>query len=136
MEIEVREIEFRAKDIDEEKGWRYGNLDRDITQKRYYISTQDEGIGRTVIEETIGQYTGLKDKNGIKIFEGDIVSIEDRRIIGKVVFDIGYLGYFIYISEEFCIDEFENGIQPLYEYENNIEVIGNIYDNPELLKGE
>lgn len=132
----MREIEFRGKDIDEERGWRYGNLDRDITQKCYYISTQDEGIGRTVIEETIGQYTGLKDKNEVKIFEGDIVSIEDRRIIGKVVFDTGYLGYFIYISEEFCIDEFENGVQPLYEYENNIEVIGNIYDNPELLKGE
>ena len=89
-----------------------------------------------VLEETIGQYTELKDKNEKEIYEGDIVKINDE-IIAKVIWDNDYLGYFLYANEENSIDSFENGEQPLYDYWGSIEVIGNIYDNPELLeKGE
>lgn len=57
----MREIKFRGKDI-EERGWIYGSLDRDLSQNRNYITDEYEGIGREVIEETVGQYIGLKDK--------------------------------------------------------------------------
>ena len=51
-----REIKFRGYDEEREE-WRYGSLDRDLEQKAYYITDEYEGIGREVLEETIGQYT-------------------------------------------------------------------------------
>lgn len=92
-----------------------------------------------VIPETIGQYTGLTDKNGKKIFEGDIVKkswiyhyyVNHQRrskintFIGQIVFDSG--SYIMKEQEEFI------GSSPNGEW---LEIIGNIHDNPELLKGE
>lgn len=89
----------------------------------------------SVLEDTVGQYTNLKDKNGKEIYEGDIVKINDE-IIAKVIWDNDYLGYFLYANAENSIEYFENGEQPLYDYLGSIEVIGNIYDNPELLGSE
>ena len=88
-----------------------------------------ERVTFDVIPETVGQYTGLTDKNGKRIFEGDIVSlVKHDGLIYKVV----------YVP---CRYELVNSkgvncfVLDIYKSEN-IEVIGNIHDNPELLGGE
>ena len=85
-------------------------------------------------KETLGQFTGLLDKNGTEIYEGDICIVHDSLYKGSVV-NVTY-------NEEllsWCIDE----SMPMYLYSGDglnknivLEVIGNIHDNPELLKGE
>ena len=109
------------------------------------IFTNDDVLCKTcrypVDPSTVGQYVGLKDKNGKRIFEGDILSIpfeEDRSPYeensiyyekGEVYFDTERYGWYVRFHEY-------NDEISLWEYDNtDIEVISNIYDNPELLKG-
>ena len=122
----MREILFRGKTTDRGE-WvkgcytetlRYNNLHWIWNGKNHF----------TVNPETIGQYTGLTDKNGTKIFEGDIVKgneeIFTKDLIFNVVFD-EYCRYMIVSSY---------GHYLLARNNKDVEVIGNIHDNPELLK--
>lgn len=87
-----------------------------------------------VIPKTIGQYTGLTDKNGKKIFEGDIVKIEDDD--GNTNFSDGGIGDVVFYRGIWYVSgEVHNG---LYDLERNyyVSVIVNIHDNPELLEVE
>lgn len=98
------------------------------------IATIDkEWYGIEVIPETVGQYTGLNDKNNVKIFDGDIVTVENPNIsddeYGIVKFDNDG-AMFIVEFDTFTVD-FGNNIDG-----NRCEIIGNIFDNSELLKGE
>ena len=140
----MREIKFRGLSDDE---WAYGMLlkteENDFGEHGdehfvYLIQTNETYKGEylqyyVTDNKTIGQYTGLKDKNGKEIYEGDIVKINDE-IVAKVIWDNDYLGYFLYTDEKNSIEYFENGEQPLYDYWGSIEVIGNIYENHELLE--
>lgn len=126
----MREILFRGQTIYKSKGnaWYKGSLIAESEGAKIVYDTTDENGWEYVIPKTVGQYTGLKDKNGNKIFEGDIVDIlTENEEIGVVTYEDG--GYII-ISGGFFMD-FINNI-----YGTDIEIIGNIYDNPELLKGE
>ena len=129
-----REIKFRGM-LTKERVWVYGIYD----PYRYRIGSylrelQTEPFWHYVDHETVGQYTGLKDKNGKEIFEGDIVEAWSQGVKGKGKvtqrIDGSWLFYPSYqhnIEWELCINQYG---------ETDVVVIGNIYENPELLGGE
>lgn len=145
----MEEILFKGKRIDNGE-WVVGDLIHRQIWKRSLtiIRVSDDGFDHyeeyEVIPETVGQFTGLTDKNGNKIFEGDIISAtaldtgeEQTAVVcfGNFIDENNgdeYIGFFI----EF--DGIKTTITQLAmeECKNRIEVIGNIYDNPELLKVE
>ena len=86
-----------------------------------------------VDEKTICQYTGLKDKNGNKIFEGDLILLMDRSYCA-VEYDVETARFIFngeYIKNEDEDEVTHSSFAPYYQ--NDVEVIGNIFDNPELL---
>lgn len=125
----MREILFRGK---ADKGeWVQGDLSQHKTGKKF-IKCGSAISSYEVTPETVGQHTGLTDKNGIKIFEGDIIkSCEyDDIYFVKYCADDNYPAFDV--VPEMNIEC--NGLSHLSIVEG-IEVIGNIHDNPELLKG-
>lgn len=125
----MREYLFRGKMIANGK-WSEGNL---LVTKRGCCITPDAtvlGSYGAVDPETVGQYTGMLDKNGTKIFEGDIIDFSKRSE------DDGY-GVVEYDADEtefeVIYDSYYDGLGRRY-YPRDIEVVGNIYDNPELLE--
>lgn len=129
-----RTIKFRGKRIDNGE-WVYGDLLQPTEICDIYEIANCESIDGTrdeVTPETIGQYTGLHDKNGKEIYEGDIVGIDYLSYIvtGVVTYSTKDAMY-ILTNTNSIADENE----PLGDYKN-LEVIGNTYDNPELLGGE
>lgn len=143
------EILFRGKRVDNGE-WVYGtygrhtSFDAMIIDRPYLDSNGDLTALNfwTVNPETVGQYTGLTDKNGVKIFEGDIVKEyktkdkvkgvvkfgEYQSGINKYADDLGF--YVEWTTENFLIQELGYWCR-----KNMLEVIGNIHDNPELLEG-
>ena len=128
----MREILFRGKCLGRlhKKGFVYGSLgviDTDLVAI-YQCKEFTEDVKFIVDIGTVGQYTGLTDKNGTKIFEGDIVKgnkdIFTKDLIFTVVFD-EYCRWMIVSTY---------GHYLLARNHEDVEIIGNIYDNPELLK--
>lgn len=123
-----REILFRGKTKDNK--WVFGDLVQ-YKSGLVYIQSQEDNSSGFVKPETVGQYTGLTDKNGQKIFEGDILKnvmrwCEEERN-GVVTFKDGAFGFIWHRGEVKMFHAFASVVNIEYE------VIGNIHDNPELL---
>lgn len=127
----MREILFRGRRVDNGE-WAYGSLiietnpfDKDMVMTHIYDNFYNEII---VDRRTIGQYTGLKDAKGTRVFEADIVKVYDvycnETVVGVV---------------EFCDGSFRIYDKDFTSYDRwmycKVEVIGNAYDNQELLEG-
>lgn len=130
----TREIKYRGKDIETGK-WVYGYF-VGITDGKAAIIPFDKvnydvgyiGDSECIYchPETIGQFTGLLDKNGKEIYEGDIITFSNHlQGVSQVVYD--YAGF------DVVSNNYRTTLRPMMN--NHIRVIGNIHDNPELLKG-
>lgn len=144
----MREYKFRGKDKNTGK-WVYGfyleqdtysmgskNTKKDLLIKDAGVIVQnsEHDSGVVVDKETLGQYTGLKDKNAKEIYEGDIIFIKGETelldIKGKVEYSNTFAQFIITNTGSVA-----NETEPLGDYEEeNIEVIGNEFDKPELLE--
>lgn len=130
----MREILFRGKSKDNDvwvEGYYCGKVNKTIfspAEDSAQIVDKDL-YWHEVIPETVGQYTGLKDRKGTDIFEGDIVNIIRADRNGKVEWRENDAAFEV-VGD--CLEA--SFLENLLGYD--VEVIGNIYDNPELLKGE
>lgn len=121
----MREYKFRFYDKTD-KCMRYFTLNEMLERHFAYYGSFDT----KVLESEKQQYTGLNDANGVEIYEGDIVK-DDCGLIGNVT----------YSSEEydgiagFMVFDVYDGLQNRDGFWHLVEVIGNIYENPELLEG-
>ena len=131
----MRMIKFRGKSILTDE-WFYGDLVHSPDKKRTAILLNDKDSYDVceVNPETVGQFTGLYDCNGKEIFQGDILKWEKDGLMYVVRF---WQGMF-YASIEECNEGIFGGfpLHALTEYDDRkCEIVGNIYDNHELLKG-
>lgn len=128
----MREYLFRGKGngTDECMGWVKGSyvpytwVDGKRSDEPLIITP--EGKMYNVCPESIGQYTGVKDGNGLEIFEGDFVTDQEDFEVGVVIWDN--------IESTYCINTSDTtyGINSFFD--NELEVIGNAFDDPELIK--
>lgn len=143
--IMAREIKFRGKDI-LSGDWRYGyaqfNYDKTraqiISPLRIDISAFP-GQFFHVDKDTVSQFTGLRDKNGKDIYEGDILGVDingmNKKLIGMVEGGVrGYCYDVVYLNHPKGEERWSLYGTVIHDFPNKIEVIGNIHDNPELLE--
>ncbi len=142
---------FRGKRKDNGE-WVYGGIfyqkSDEVKEKAVYIirgSLNDVGCAYEVIPETIGQCTGLRDKNGKLIFEGDVVKLTDTNnniewkayvVFGNPYGEFNWGWNLMYIGEKTKVDTDILLWTEMEETGAYCEVIGNVYDNPELLEVE
>jgi len=123
----MREILFRGKT--NKQLWVYGNLTVDVGgHSRIQFDARQFAV--VVNPETVGQFTGLTDKNGVKIFDDDIV--KNTRIVGRCNLSTNHQVYFdtelLQFGLKYSFEMFH------CQFSHEFEVIGNIHDNPELLE--
>ena len=135
----MREILFRGKRTDNGE-W----VEGDVLQTRYHSGHIEYQImpqtpvssAYPVLSETVGQYTGLTDRNGKKIFEGDICRLKrfNDVHVGKIVFNVKTASFIMWYQSIVGAYGEKATQKMLLSVCDDIEVIGNIHDNPELLE--
>lgn len=130
----MRTIKFRGKDSHSGE-WFYGNLFVEDARGRTHISTPERGCFR-IDTDTIGQFTGLYDKNGKEIYEGDIITVKGLypRVVlwDKMMWALMPTEY--YHDEVFWVMNLQHpGVDWWEEFADEFEIIGNIHDNPSLI---
>lgn len=136
----MRSIKFRGKDYNNK--WRYGDLVQEKWGQGKAIMIKKDKTAWSVLEETVGQDTGRKDKNGKEIYEGDILTIpewliNDNQKVCICIYDqentvSDIIGFGLYTQ-----DGYSGKFKILVNSDewDEFEVIGNIYDNLKLLGG-
>ena len=129
----MREIKFRGYD-EENKCWRYGHFFETVEGiRRCYNIVENRDTKYYVEVDSIGEFTGLYDKTGKEIYEGDIFSISNpynnstASGYAKVVFSYDYVGGWVLTSDG--KDSLNIGTRT-----KSVEVVGNIYENPDLVR--
>lgn len=131
----MREIKFRAKD--RQHRWHYGDL-RHHANKDVCIYPQDGNCGVAVDPLTVGQYTGMTDKDGKRIFEGDVVEVYDF----TSVYASKYTGVVKMVRGCWRVDHYDTIFESVFHTplmfddfaDKKTKVIGNTFENPELIK--
>ena len=123
----MRTIKFRGKRLDNGE-WIYGSY---VPHYNFFGTIKDEMVDENghlfeVAPSTVGQYTGLKDKNGKEIYEDDIL-LDESGAYAVVYYSMGC--FCVDFGEGFDLQYFTDGIHEI------CYVAGNVHDNPELLKG-
>ena len=156
----MREILFRGKRVDDGE-WVVGSFavasGRINHGKSYILATTSDfsygdngsririGCWSEVDPDTVGQWTGLTDRHGVQVFEEDIVVSDEMQAVVKfgrcggvknTEHEVGYMGFYLDSLDEKCKRYGLRDDIVYWHEEYGLEVIGNIHDNPELLKGE
>lgn len=123
----MREILFRGKRVDNGT-WAYG----DLLHCDDEMEIDSESLGENggyIIPETVGQYTGLKDLHGTRIFEGDVVRFNSNK--ANLIVNFSEFSWELLLPNKkyyrYWLSDADN---------KRLEVVGNIFDNPELLEGD
>lgn len=132
----MREIKFRGKRLDNGE-WIEGDLLRMLDHWFIFPNPEPEGIDKYAVDPaTVGEFTGLKDKNGKEIYEGDVIRSplsEDKTRPHRIFYHTGNAAFMgaLVDRKELCYLRLDQD----WIYKFGKEVISNIHDNPEFLKG-
>lgn len=126
----MNNLKFRAWDKKLKLLGNVSNIDFEFEEVTFYIDDEEElDVSQTFKDVEIMQSTGLKDKNGLEIFEGDIVRNTHTGSVGRVHWCVHNTGFFYYVEKD-------KKDYTVFRAKYNLEVIGNIYEDKELIENE